>query len=214
MNRATSIAIRLPLLAAIFIGTAAQAQTETGSGTDLTILAGYGFGGDFVTESDLVIDLDGGKDLGLILDFEYDDQTQWEVLYLQQDTSADTSNLTTSRASIDTDIRYLQGGGTYRGNGERVRPYIAGTVGFTHIEPHGENTESDTFWSLSIGGGVQIAASERVSFRLEARAFATIINSRSEIFCGSNVAGGQCLFRLQGDFLWQTHAFAGITFRF
>jgi len=180
----------------------------------LTLFAGEGFGGTFQTESDVDIGLYDNSSWGIIFDYDDGPNNQWEFLYLEQGTAADTSLLTPEEPSIDTDIQYLQGGGTFIGSGEKVRPYLAGTAGLTRIDPYGSNTRSDLFWSLSIGGGVQFEASERLGFRLEGRLFGTFVNSSSSIYCGSDLNGGQCLFRLQGDVLWQSHLFAGVTFRF
>jgi hypothetical protein len=188
-------------------------QSEVGP-AELTLFAGNGFGGTFQTESGADVRLDDDSSFGLIFDYEYDTNTQWEVIYLEQTTAADTSALFPTRPSIETDIKYLQGGGTYRGSGDGPRPYLAGTLGITRIDPSGESTRSDTFWSLSIGGGVQFRASERLGFRLEGRVFGTFIDSESALYCSSGFGQNQCLFVLDGDMLWQTHVFAGVTFRF
>ena len=202
------------ILLSLLIGAQSHGQSTDGGRTELTVFGGYGFGGHFLTESGQQANLDGGNDLGIIVDFEYDASAQWEFFYLQQDTSVDTAAITAHRRSVDTDIRFLQGGGTYRGTGEKVRGYLAGTVGLTHIDPHGPGTDSDLFWSLSIGGGAQFRAAEHLSFRLEGRLFGTFVNANTAVFCGSGLETGQCLFQVRSDVLWQSHVFAGITFRF
>lgn len=194
-------------------GTQSLAQTEARP-AELTFFAGAGFGGTLTTESELDIRLDDGSSLGILFDYEEGPNTQWEGLYLQQDTAADTSDLFSAQPSTDTRIQYLQGGGTFRGDGERLLPYVAGTLGLTRIDPSGANTRSDTFWSISIGGGAQFRVSDRLGFRIEARVFATLVDSESAIYCGFDSVGGQCLFTLQGDVLWQSHVFAGVTVRF
>ena len=102
-------------------------QSEVGP-AELTLFAGNGFGGTFQTESGADVRLDDDSSFGLIFDYEYDTNTQWEVIYLEQTTAADTSALFPTRPSIETDIKYLQGGGTYRGSGDGPRPYLAGTL--------------------------------------------------------------------------------------
>ena len=189
------------------------AQSEAGPAS-LTLFGGQGFGGTFETDAGIDIELDDDVSLGFIFDYDQNRDTQWEVIYLRHDTMAETQDVFASRPLVNTEIQYFQGGGTYRGGREKVRPYLAGTLGLTRIDPSGANTESDTFWSISIGGGVQFEASERLGFRLEGRVFGTAVTSNSAIFCGSSPAGGQCLVRLEGDMLWQSHVFAGVTFRF
>jgi len=208
------VTAHLLILTTALVSVHAESQTPAGLDTELTFFGGYGFGGNFRTESGLDIDLDDGNDFGFIVDFANDEETQWEFLYLQQNASADTSQLSELEPSIDTNIRLFHGGGTYRGGEARVRPFVAGTAGLTRIEPHGNNTDSDTYWSISFGGGVQIRATERIGFRLEGRILATLINTDSAIYCGSNLSSGQCLFILESNVLWQSHAYAGITVRF
>jgi hypothetical protein len=203
--------VALPAASLVWAQSLAQSDTDR---AELTLFLGHGFGGTFATESEIDVRLDDHSSLGIIFDYEESPNTQWEGLYLRQNTSANTSALFSLQPSVETDIQYLQGGGTFRGSGERARPFVAGTVGLTHIDPSGANTRSDTFWSISIGGGVQLRTSERLGFRLEARVFGTLINSRSAIYCGSVSAVGQCLFTLRGDVLWQSHVFAGVSFRF
>ncbi|MGD8808789.1 MAG: outer membrane beta-barrel protein [Gammaproteobacteria bacterium] len=202
------------VMALTLAGAPSLAQTDETRPAELTLFAGLGFGGTFETESGDDVRLDDKSSLGIIFDFEEGPNTQWEFLYLHQDTAADTSELFTSRASIDTTMQYLQGGGTFRGNGERVRPYVAATGGLTRIDPSGPDTRSDTFWSFSVGGGAQFILSERLGIRLEGRVFGTFVDSSSAIYCGSVPETSGCLFILEGDALWQSHVFAGVTFRF
>lgn len=189
-------------------------ETKEESPAALTLFAGQVFGGTFQTESGVDVRLEDDSSFGVIFDYDEGANTQWEFLYMEQRTAADTSDVSQSEPSIGTDIQYLQGGGTYIGSGGRARPYLAGTAGITRIDPVGANRHSDMFWSLSIGGGVQIRTSERLGFRLEARVFGTFINSNSTFYCGSDLSGGQCVFELQGDVLWQSQVSAGLTFRF
>lgn len=203
----------LILIALCLLGSNALAQSDDPS-SSLTVFGGLGFGGNFETDVDIDIELDDGANLGLIFNFNETSTTQWEVIYLRNETAAQTQDLFSTRPSIDTEIQYFQGGGTYTSGGSaKVRPYVAGGFGLTNIDPRGQNTESDTFWSLSIGGGVQFNTSERLGFRLEARVFGTFVDSNSTIFCGS-AAGGGCLVNVEGDMLWQSQVFGGITFRF
>ena len=205
---------RLAILLGVLASSASLAQTTEGPGVDLTIFGGTGFGGEFVTDSDIEIPIKDGSTFGVIIDFEYDDETQWEIFLLEQDAASDTSDLPGFGPTVDTDIISLQGGGTYLTGGDKVRPFVAGTLGLTHVDPRGVNTNSDTFWSLSVGGGVQIALSERVGVRVEGRVLGMLVDSDSLIYCGTGSGGSQCLFKLQGRIVTQSHAFAGITFRF
>ncbi|MGW8367658.1 MAG: hypothetical protein ACWGPN_03130, partial [Gammaproteobacteria bacterium] len=127
------------------------AQSDPGP-VELTLFGGHGFGGTFETRSGDNIEVDDGSNFGVIFDYEEGPDTQWEVLYLKQSTSVDTLALGSLRPSIDTEIHYLQGGGTYGGTTGGFRPFLSGTAGLTYIDPNAANTRSDTFLSISIGG--------------------------------------------------------------
>ena len=90
---------------------------------------------------------------------------------------------------------------TYLFDGETVVPYLAFTLGGTHVRTRGADSEDDTFFSGSIGLGLRIWPESRVGLRVEARAYGTLVDSKSDIFCVSapadEVAG--CAVRLAGD---------------
>jgi hypothetical protein len=65
-----------------------------------------------------------------------------------------------------------------------------------------------------LGGGVQLNATKRLGFRLEARAFTTFVEDDSNIFCASSEGGGTCLLRVDARTLTQWEARAGLVFRF
>lgn len=201
--------------AAASAATVPALANDDGGRFGLTLFGGRGFDGSFETASGENIELADDATYGFIFNLREDASTQWEAFYLRQDTRADTTELEGFAQSVATEIHYLQGGGTYEGTGERVRGFASGGIGLTHIRPLGTSTKNDTFVSLSVGGGAQFRPAARVGVRLEARLFGTVVNSNSKIYCGTTTAtDGGCLFTLNGDMLWQTHLFAGVTFRF
>ena len=115
---------------------------------------------------------------------------------------------------LDIDVHYIQGGGTYLFGGNAARPFLAATIGASHFEPGLGGVDSETFFAFSIGAGLQIRPNERFGMRLEARGYGTLLSSESDLFCQSGPAGVICAIRVEGNILWQWHAFAGFTFRF
>ncbi|MDH4110663.1 MAG: porin family protein [Gammaproteobacteria bacterium] len=207
---------RLPALAALVLCSPQLAAAQESPGVfELTPYAGYRFGGTFEDQDGgTAVELDDHGDFGVILNIRESANTQWEVIYSRQDTSADLSELALADASIDTELHYFQAGGTYLGAGERARPYLAATIGGTHISPGVTTYDSDTFWSFSIGAGLQLRPSERIGVRLEARAWGTLVDSDTSLFCASGPEGGICAIAIDGRVLWQMEAFAGLVFRF
>ena len=113
-------------------------------------------------------------------------------------------------------VHHLQGGGTYQGDGDTVRPYLAVTVGAAYFDVKTDGYDSDTFFAMSIGTGLQIRPNDRLGLRLEARAFSTFVSTGSSLFCVSNPGGGSadCAINVAGVILWQLQTMAGVVFRF
>jgi opacity protein-like surface antigen len=214
VNQASRRRHGLPALLMLCAPLAAVAQQSPGA-FELTPYAGYRFGGTFDDRDGATsVELDDRGDFGVILNIRESANTQWEVIYSRQDTSADLAGLTPPDSSVDVELHYFQAGGTYLGEGERARPYLAATIGGTHISPASSTYDGDTFWSFSIGAGLQLRPSDRVGIRLEARAWGTLIDSDTSLFCASGPEGALCAIAIDGSMLWQMEAFAGVVFRF
>ena len=184
---------------------------------ELTPYGAYSLGGTFnELESDAVVELQDSGNFGLLLNVRQAANTQWEILYSQQRTDAEVTGLVSGDEILDTTVHYLQGGGTYQGDGEIVRPYLAATIGVAHFDVTTEGYDSDTYFSFSIGPGLQIWPNSRLGLRFEARAFGSLVRSDSSLFCLSDPANGTagCAFTVSGDVLWQFQAMAGVVFRF
>lgn len=206
------------LTTSFLVTTDVFAQTSPGA-FELTPYGGFRFGGTFEEEdTELEAKLDDDATYGLILNIRESGNTQWEIIYSRQDTAADVTDFSLPQSSVDLSLQSLQVGGTYMGDywgsGERVRPYLAATIGGTHIDPDDSAFDNDTFWSFSVGGGLQFAPSNRVGLRLEARGWATLIDSSTSLFCSSGPQGGLCAIEVEGRMLWQFETFAGVVFRF
>jgi hypothetical protein len=184
---------------------------------EITPYGAFSFGGTFNdADGEISASLDDSESFGLLLNFREASNTQWEILYSRQSTIAGIDQLQGSDINVDLDIHYLQGGGTYQGDGDKVRPYLAATIGVAHIDVKSSGFDSDSFFSFSLGPGLQIFPHERFGIRLEARFFGTLVRSGSNLFCvsdpGNAMAG--CALTVNGEVMWQTHVMAGVVFRF
>ena len=203
---------RLVVLFALLTATTAAAE---GPKVAVTPLAGYRFGGELdIQQAPATLEIDDSTSFGLLINVENDANTTWEVLYSQQQTEAKVNDPALNVSSVDTDIHVLQLGGTYHGDGDNVQPYLALTLGGTHVRTSGTGSESDTFWSGSIGVGLDIKPSSRIGFRLEARAYGTLTDSSTELFCRTGPDLNFCAIRIESTLLSQIEAFAGFTLRF
>lgn len=182
---------------------------------EITPFVSYRFGGTFDVEtSDATYEIEDSEAFGLLLDLRQTGNTQWEILYSLQQSTARLGDSALTAASVDTDIHVLQFGGTYQGDGEKVRPYVALTLGGTHIKTTANGSQSDTFFSGSIGVGMNLIPNKRLGFRLEARAYGTLMNSSTDLFCQTGPNANICAVRIDGSLLGQFETIAGVIFRF
>jgi hypothetical protein len=183
---------------------------------ELTPYAAYRFGGEFEEQDgDRTFELREGNAQGLIFNIRAKDvNTQWEALYAHQQTELETQASFSGGPLLDIDVDYLQFGGTYMFDGEDARPFIALTVGVAHFEPTLAGYDGETYFSGSLGGGVQLRANKRIGVRLEARAFMTLVDSEGFLFCGSGGQISGCALTVNGTALYQFEGRAGVVFRF
>ena len=200
------------VLLVLFFPALLHAQQAT---TEITAFGAYRFGGTFEEEeSETEYELNDSPSFGLIVNFRHKDPTQWEILYSQQQTEAELLGGTTGDREIDIDLHVLQLGGTYQFEGEVARPYLAFTLGGTHVRASSNGSDSDTFFSGSIGIGMKFLPTSRVGIRVEARAYGTLVDNSTDLFCSTGPDQNVCAIRLEGRMLSQVETFAGITVRF
>ena len=205
--------IRAALASGLLIfATATAAAAEDNPNVELTPFGGYRFGGTFeFTNSADAYKLDDSPSFGLILNLRDKANTQWELFYSNQSTDARLSSSAQLQQKVGVDAHVLQLGGTYQGRYGPLRPYVALTLGGTHIKT---DADSDTFFSGSIGLGVQLNPDARLGVRLEARAYGTLTSSSTDLFCRTGPDENVCAVRVDGDVLSQFETFAGLVFRF
>jgi len=183
--------------------------------TEITAFGAYRFGGTFEEDAtDASYELNDSPSFRMILRLPHKDPTQWEIIYSQQRTEAEFSGATSNDPEVDIDLHVLQLGGTYQWEGDVARPYLAFTLGGTHVRTRSADSNSDTFFSGSIGVGMKFLPTSRVGIRVEARAYGTLVSSSTDLFCSTGPDLNLCAVRLEGRMLSQVETFAGITVRF
>jgi hypothetical protein len=216
MPHATSLRALPGVLMILTLPMNAGAENHVGT-YELTPYGAYSMGGTFDDETaDVAAELDDAASFGLLFNIRESANTQWEILYSRQSTTAELTGMPSVPGDIDLDVHYLQGGGTYLGEGTVARPYLAATIGAAHFDASGDDLKSDTFFSFSLGTGLQIRPNERLGLRLEARIFGTLVQSDTDLFCLSDPGNGTagCLVTVSGNVLWQVQAMAGVSLRF
>lgn len=189
-------------------------ESDDASATSLkysvTPFVGYRFGGKFgIADSNAHVDARDHVSYGVALDLAADEQTRYELFYSRQSTSLGAPS------PSDTVIEYLHLGGTLLiGDSQRFQPYVIGTLGVTRFSPDSPIGRDRVYFSLSLGGGLQIPFTPHLALRLEARGFATFFNTNSTVFCRSDQAGGVCLIHGSGSAFLQGDALAGLSYTF
>lgn len=182
---------------------------------EFTVFGAYRFGGEIsVDESDEVYEANDSPSSGLIWNKRHKRNTQWEVFFSRQETEVELSDPTLASPSVDVELYTLQLGGTYLWEGDGVQPYLAMTLGGTHVKSDAGSGDSDTFISGSLGLGLKLRSSERLGFRLEARLHGVLVRDSTKLFCQTGPSLNVCAVRVEGDMFGQLETFAGLTFRF
>lgn len=206
---------RWALLATLALHAAPLAAQDDTFGFEITPFAAFRVGGSFdEKDGDGRVELNDSNAQGIMFNIKANPNGQYELLYARQSTHANTEGFFVGDPSIALDIEYFHFGGTYLFDGENTRPFIVVTVGVSQFDPQLLDTGSESFFSASIGGGVQLNASKRVGVRLEARVFTTFVEDDSKIFCGSAGGTGACLIQVDARTLNQWEARVGLVFRF
>lgn len=178
----------------------------------LTPFMGYRVGGRFEDAGTGVeLDLAEEETYGIIIDKDIDPGKQYEFFYSFQPSKLKTGGAFTPGVLADVDVEYFHIGGRNYWDKGATRTFVVGTVGATHFDPHSSSLSSETRFSISLGGGVEVGTSERIAVRLEARGFATFLDSEGAIFCDSTSG---CTVLVTSDLLLQFEVGAGVSFKF
>ncbi|MEN8168058.1 MAG: outer membrane beta-barrel protein [Pseudomonadota bacterium] len=176
---------------------------------ELIPFAGYRFGGSLdEEESGNSVDLEEGGSWGFIIGSEASNTTRYELLYSRQNSGL--TETTDPNNAFGLAIHYLHLGGTADVYQEEFTSFVSGGLGLTHMNPDSDGLVNETFFSLSLGGGLKWYPTERLGVRLELRGYGTLTSGESSLFCGE----GSCNFRISGDLIPQFETNLGLIFRF
>jgi hypothetical protein len=200
------------LFVGILIAGMAMISPARAAEYEVTPFAGYTMGGDFQNaETGQSLSFNDTSSYGIMLDFRQAEEAWIELYFSRQQTKLKADQgLFVGNPLLDVNVEYYHIGGTYSQATGKVKPFVVGTFGATHMVPQGAGLNSETKFSLSLGGGVKLYLTEHVGLRLDARWFGTLFNGSGGVFCSN----GACLVTVQGDVLSQYTANAGIILAF
>lgn len=182
---------------------------------ELTPFGGYRMGGSFDVEdedgNDRSVDLDDGSSWGVDLGIYRDQASFYELLYSTQDTSFDSTD--PALDDVDVTTQYYHVGGTVLfANEQWAVPWLSLTLGATEFSADG--FDSETKFSMSLGGGLRLPFSDNFAATLGLRGYLTFIDSDTGLFCYSGPTTGGCLVKSSGSSYIQGEATVGLTLRF
>jgi hypothetical protein len=179
-------------------------------GLEVTPFTGYRIGGSFEDNLNGVkMDLDDSESYGLIVDVDLSPGKQIELLYSHQSSSVRVSPAFILAPKWDLDVDYFHiGGATTYNNHSQFRPFVAGGIGLTYLDP--EQLKSEARLSLSLAGGAKLFLAENTGLRLEVRGYWTFFNGSGAIFCNN----GGCQVQARGEAWWQFESNLGVFVRF
>lgn len=202
----------LGVLVALIVAPTARAQDDTDPNTfEITPFAGLMAGGSFEdpttgAERDVEDDMNYGIFLNVMADVP---ERQYELLYTKQ------SSVVEGAIPVDLDLQYLHIGGTVAYPQNRyVNPYFGATVGAARFQPDVAGLDDETKVSFSVGGGIRFPITKHFGIRFDVRAFITLLEDDSEIFCVSDPPSAGCSIRPKSDTFLQYTGSLGVSFGF
>jgi len=150
---------------------------------------------------------------GGFLNYSLSENFQSEFMWNRNNTSYSARDAVTDSyaSAYHSVIDQYQFGGLFmfRSSEEKIRPYVAASVGFTH-DANGNNTPDRTEFSYSLGGGVKYYLSRHVGLRGDLRYLPTYGSSSNGLYCGPF----GCFYGRASNYLNRGSFTGGIVFKF
>lgn len=157
-------------------------------------------------------DLDEASSFGVSLELRYrkGDDRFYQLWYSRQ-----SSSVSDGIENHGVDVEYLHLGGTLPfGGWEHAQPYFAAGLGATRFSSSAPGADDVTRFSGSMALGLEVPLAKNAAIRLEARGYATFVDTNASFFCKSDNGDGVCRIVASGSTILQAEALAGILVRF
>jgi outer membrane protein with beta-barrel domain len=184
---------------------------------EVTPFVGWETSGNFPVSNSATVDsfrVDQGVSFGTFVDWSLTDSFQVEGMWNHNISSFDEHNTATGiyTNAYNSNIDQVNFGlaWSFRNPEQKLRPYIAGGLGFTHDSNSGGNP-NDTEFSYSIGGGVKYYFTRHFGFRGDLRYMPTYANSSPQTYCDPF---GNCFVANQRNYISRGNFVAGLIIHF
>jgi hypothetical protein len=198
---------RLVLLAGSLLLFALKTQAQ--GRFEISPFYGYRWGGGLETVSGQEISLQDGRAYGLALNYSpfHESEFKLELLWSRQDSSIDLHGFG-GKNQLGLTVDEFQIGALFEKPYGKLHPYVSGLVGASLFGPEG--ADSETRFSLSIGGGVKYFLLKNLALRADVRGYCTVVESDSAFIS----VGGVTVAHFSGSTLWQGEVSGGVTLSF
>lgn len=221
LGRKETVMLKLPgfrplfltvlLMVLSWVPAVCAAEGETLTTVEITPFIGYRFGGDFEYGlQDNNLELDESQSYGIVLDYNIDRDQQLEFCFSRQDTSFKAEGWLQDKTDVDVTVDYYHIGGVYLITGEKLRPFVSGGIGVTHLSPKGSGLSSETKASMALGTGVKWYVLKNLGLRLEAKGIYTFVHSDTALFSNN----GNLSVYTKSTGIIQGEGFAGLMLMF
>lgn len=195
----------------------AFAQWRDTSKWEVAPFVGYETSGSYTVTNSFTVDrlrVDGSLSYGTFIDYSLTENSQAEFMWSRNNTSfseRDAATQTYSKA-FNSDFDQFSFGFLYilKDSERKLRPFIAGGIGFAHESNEGNNPNR-TLLAFNLGGGAKYQVSKRFSLRGDLRWLPSRANRTPAVQCD---IFGNCFQQNVSNYLQRVNFTGGFAFRF
>lgn len=184
---------------------------------EVSPFVGYETSGSYPVTNSFVFDrlrVDSGLSYGTFIDYSLTENSQAEFMWSRNNTSfseRDAATRTYSKA-FNSDFDQFSFGFLYmlKNSERKLRPFIAGGIGFSH-ESNDGNNPNRTLLAFNLGGGAKYEVSRHFALRGDLRWLPSRANRTPTVSCDFF---GNCYRQNVSNYLQRVNFTGGVAFRF
>jgi hypothetical protein len=190
---------------------------------EVSPFVGYETSGSYPVTNSFTVDrlrIDSGLSFGTFIDYSITENSQAEFMWSRNNTSFSERDAATQIYSkaFNSDFDQFSFGGLYmlRNNERKLRPFIAGGIGFSHesnsgVTASGAANPNRTLLAFNFGGGAKYELSRHFALRGDLRWLPSRANKTLQVQCDPF---GNCFQQNVSNYLQRVNFTGGIAFRF
>ena len=213
---------RLPLLLTLILFYSVEvspafAQWGNVAKWEVSPFVGYETGGSYPVTNSFTIDrlrVDSGLSFGTFVDYSLTENSQAELMWGHNNTSFSERDVATGTYSkaFNSNFDQFSFGFLYmlKNSERKLRPFIAGGIGFSHESNSGANN-NQTLLAFNLGGGAKYELTRHFALRGDLRWLPSRANKTAQVQCD---VFGNCFQQNVSNYLQRVNFSGGIAFRF